>query len=69
MKWLLFLLLPVVKRVIMLGGEKPASFPVYREGQNTTHVMNGGNLVCHFIQVLFKTGFVSLYVFGTSLDP
>lgn len=51
MKWLLFLLLPVVK-CHHAGGEKTASFPVFfffekkkavrREGK--PHVMNGGNL-------------------------
>lgn len=45
MKWLLFLLLPVVKCVIMLGEKLLLSqrFKKQRD-EGKIHVMNGGNL-------------------------
>lgn len=70
MKWLLFLLLPVVK-CHHAGGEKTASFPVFFFFEKKKQWDERGNPMWWTVEIYslplytssLKTGFVSLYVF------
>lgn len=66
MKWLLFLLLPVVKCVIMLGEKRWWPSRCFKKKSRETRGENPCDerwkfTVCHFIQVLLKL-VLSLYM-------